>query len=98
MAATKEVYDLVRDCSEPDAKYVRGRLANPDDEFEHALGSMTAEEVVQYLKDAYWNSQELSASIEQENADVGAHLAAEEQKQSDDARREVAALIDRLRK
>lgn len=98
MATSKEVYALVRDCNEPESAYVRERLAQPDDDFEKALESMSAEDAVQYLKDEYWASQETPESIEQENADVGAHLAAEEKKRSDDADAAVRALLRRLRK
>ena len=96
MATTKEVFDLVSDCGEPDSEYVRTRLGMPDDELEVALAKMSAEEVVQYLKDVYWSSQE--ADIEQENADVRTHLATETETQSEDAYAKMEALIDRLRK
>lgn len=98
MATSEQVYDLVRDCNETESAYVRERLANPDDELEEALASMTAEEVVQYLKDDFWASQEDPASVEQENADITAHLAAEEKKKTEDADAEVTALLRRLRK
>lgn len=98
MATMKEVFDLVSGCGEPDSEYVRGRLANPEDEFGHALGSMTAEEVVQYLKDEYWSSQEAPEHFEEENAELRTHLATEMEKRSEDAYAEMEALLARLRK
>ena len=98
MTTTKEVFDLVSDCSGPESEYVRERLAKPDDEVEHALGSMTAEEVVQYLKDEYWSSQEAPEHFEGENAELRAHLATEMEKRSEDAYAKMEALLARLRK
>src|SRR5690606_35392956 len=95
MATSKQVYDLVRDCNEPESAYVRERLAHPDDEFEEALASMTAEEVVQYLKEDFWTIQEGPASIEQENADIVSDLVAEKKKQTEGADAEVTALLGR---
>mgnify|MGYP000642038435 CR=1 FL=1 len=97
MATTKEVFDLVSGCGEPDAEYVRERLAEPDDELEGALATMSAEEVVQCLKDAYWGSQETPAEIEQENAELRACIPAEREARSKVAHAEMTALLDRLR-
>jgi hypothetical protein len=98
VATTKEVFDLVGGCNEPDSEYVRWRLSNPDDELEGALATMSAEEVVQFLKDAYWNDQEAPEQFEQENAELRARAAEKIENQSDDAHAELAALLARLRK
>ena len=98
MATTKEVFDLVRGCGEPDSEYVRSRLVNPDDDLESALATMSAEEVVQYLKDAYWTGQEAPERFEQENAELRALTAARIEEQAETAYAETAALLDRLRR
>ena len=70
MATTKEVFDLVTGSGEPDSEYVRRRLPSPDEELENALATMSARQVVQYLRDAHWSEQDTPAEYAQENAEL----------------------------